>query len=103
MSNIVLRAVACFAFFGMLASAVDAAAAPPENTKPHADTAAPFAFDFGSQPARSGFEGELLTTLYSDERRYGFEPGATIRSVENVRHEGFVSGGCASNEPSRTR
>ena len=59
-----------------------------------ADAPATHRFDFGPAPA-AGFVRVSSDTIYSAERGYGFEPGATVQAVESgpagAPHRGFVT------------
>ena len=57
----------------------------------------PFHFQFGTENSEAGTTVVAPTTLYTPERGYGFEPGATVTAVPTAGKRG--NGYCTSEKP----
>ncbi len=58
-----------------------------------------FRFDFGAGKTASGYTQVQPTMLYSQERGYGFEPGATLVSLDREKNDALRSDFITSDRP----
>jgi lysophospholipase L1-like esterase len=58
-----------------------------------------YQFDFGAGKIAEGYAQVLPTMIYSDERGFGFEPGARVQSVERDGNDVFRGDFVTSDEP----
>jgi lysophospholipase L1-like esterase len=79
------------AYFSAKARQVGAAAVTQPKTS--------FKFDFGPGLVAPGYLQVLAPTIYSSERGYGFEPGATITCVDRGGKDPLRSHFCTSDTP----
>ena len=56
-------------------------------------------FDFGSGKVKQGYAQVLETTIYSQERGYGFEPGSAVSCVDRGGKDALRGDLCASDKP----
>src|SRR5436190_7093303 len=63
---------------------------------PHGNAADSYKFDFGAGKVADGYTQVLPAMIYSEERGYGFEPGAQVESIEHDGNDAlrgdFVTG-----------
>jgi lysophospholipase L1-like esterase len=60
---------------------------------------APLQFDFGPGKVAPGFTQVIPTDVYSKETGLGFEPGATLQSIDRGGSDSMRSDFCASEKP----
>src|ERR1043166_6233030 len=58
-----------------------------------------FKFDFGPGKVVPGFTQVLPTDIYSKERGYGFEPGATLSGIERGSNDALRGDFITSDKP----
>ena len=70
-----------------------------DNSTSPGNTATEFKFDFGPGNVKPGYTQVLPSTLYSDERGYGFEAGSVMTGTVHAGEDPLLDDFCTSDQP----